>query len=78
MGALEGSPGAAFAGTLKARPSITAVQRVLALADLPAGLRAVLRREAESAAHGYTLLAWQGPAPEDTVRGGRSPQRGDG
>ena len=43
MDALEGSPGAAFAGTLKARPSLTAVQRVLALADLPAGRRAALR-----------------------------------
>ncbi|HZC62004.1 MAG TPA: GNAT family N-acetyltransferase [Streptosporangiaceae bacterium] len=67
MDALEGSPGAAFAGTLKARPSLTAVQRVLALADLPAGRRAALRGEAEPAALGYTLLTWQGPAPGDMV-----------
>ena len=65
--ALEGSPGAAFAGTLKARPAVTAVQRVVALADLPAEQRAALRAEAEPAACGYTLLAWDGPAPEDTV-----------
>jgi GNAT superfamily N-acetyltransferase len=67
MDALEGSPGAAFAGTLRARPSITAVQRVLTLADLPAGQRAALRGKAELAAHGYALLTWRGPAPEDTV-----------
>jgi GNAT superfamily N-acetyltransferase len=67
MDALEGSPGAAFAGTLKVRPSITAVQRVLALADLPAGRRAALRGEAEPAALGYTVATWHGPAPEDTV-----------
>src|ERR1700729_1021223 len=48
--ALEGSPGAAFAGTLKARPSVTAVQRVLALADLPAEQRAALRGGAGTAA----------------------------
>jgi GNAT superfamily N-acetyltransferase len=65
--ALESSPGAAFAGTLKARPAVTAVRRVLALEDLPAGRRAALREEAEPAALGYTLLTWHGPAPEDTV-----------
>lgn len=65
--ALEGSPGAAFAGTLKARPSLTAVQRVLALADLPAQQRAALRAGAEPAARGYTVATWDGPAPEDTV-----------
>ena len=65
--ALEGSPGAAFAGTLKVRPSGTAVRRVLALEDLPAGRRAALRTEAELAALGYTVATWHGPAPEDTV-----------
>jgi GNAT superfamily N-acetyltransferase len=67
MDALEGSPGAAFAGTLKARRSVTAVRRVLALADLPAGRRAALRAEAEPAARGYTVATWHGPTPEDTV-----------
>ena len=65
--ALEGSPGAACAGTLKARPSVTAIQRVLALADLPAERRTVLRAGAEPAARGYTAATWDGPAPEDTV-----------
>ena len=67
MDALEGSPGAAFAGTLKTRPAVTAVRRVLALDDLPAGRRAPLRAEADRAARGYTLLTWEGPAPEDLV-----------
>jgi GNAT superfamily N-acetyltransferase len=67
MDALEGSPGAAFAGTLKARLAMTAAQRVLALADLPAGRRAALRGQAEPAALGYTLLTWHGPTPEDAV-----------
>jgi len=34
---------------------------------VPAGRRAALRGEAEPAALGYTLLTWQGPAPEDIV-----------
>jgi GNAT superfamily N-acetyltransferase len=67
MDALEGSPGAAFAGRLKTRPSVTAVQRVLALADLPAEQRVALRAEAEPAARGYTLLTWHGPSPDGTV-----------
>ena len=65
--ALEGSPGAAFAGTLKTRPSVTAVQRVLTLADLPAEQRAALRAEAGPVARGYTVATWDGPAPEDQV-----------
>ena len=67
FGALEGSPGAAFAATLKTRPAVTGVRRVLALDGLPAGRRAALRAEAEPAARGYTLLSWGGPAPEDTA-----------
>jgi GNAT superfamily N-acetyltransferase len=69
LDALEGSPGEAFAGTLKARPSVTEVRRVLALAGLPAGRRAALRAEAEPAARGYALRSWHGPAPEDAVAG---------
>jgi GNAT superfamily N-acetyltransferase len=69
LDALAGSPGEAFAGTLKARPSVTEVRRVLALAGLPAGRRAALRAEAEPAARGYALRSWHGPAPEDAVAG---------
>jgi GNAT superfamily N-acetyltransferase len=67
MDALEGSPGVAFAGTLKTRPSVAAVQRVLALDDLPAERRVAPRAEADHAARGYTLLTWDGPAPGDLV-----------
>jgi GNAT superfamily N-acetyltransferase len=67
--ALDGSPGAAFAGTLKTRPSGTEVRRVVALEDLPAGRRAALRADAEPAARGYVLRSWHGPAPEDAVAG---------
>ena len=65
--ALEGSPGASFAGALKTRPSVTAIRRVLALDGLPAGRLAALRAGAEPAARGYTLLSWHGPAPEEAV-----------
>ncbi len=67
IGAPEGSPGAAFAGALTARPAVTSVPRVLVLDRVPAGRRAELRAEAEPAARGYTLLCWHGPAPEDAV-----------
>ncbi len=67
--ALDGSPGAAFAGTLKTRPSGTEVRRVLVLESLPAGRRAALRAEAEPPARGYALRSWPGPTPEDAVAG---------
>jgi GNAT superfamily N-acetyltransferase len=67
--ALEGSPGAAFAGTLKTRPAGTEVRRVLDLDGLPPERRVTLRAEAESAARGYALRTWRGPAPEDAVAG---------
>ena len=69
MDALEGSPGAAFAGGLKTRPSVTTVRRMLALDDLPAEQRAALRAEAEPPSRGYALRSWHGPAPEDAVAG---------
>ena len=67
--AREGSPGAAFAGALEARPSIAALRRVLDLGQLPAERRARLRAEAERAARGYALRSWRGPAPGDAVAG---------
>jgi GNAT superfamily N-acetyltransferase len=67
--ARQGSPGAAFAGALKARPSVTAVRRVLPLDRALSERRAALRAEAEPAARGYTLLTWHGPTPEDMVAG---------
>lgn len=67
--AREGSPGAAFAGTLKVRLSLTGVHRVLPLDHEPASRQAGLRADAEAAARGYTLRTWAGPAPEDAVAG---------
>ena len=67
--AREGSPGAMFAGTVKARLSLTGVHRVLPLDRVPASRRAGLREQAEAAARGYTLRSWAGPAPEDAVAG---------
>ena len=65
----EDSPGTAFAGTVKARLSMTGVHRMLPLDRVPAGRPAGLREEAEAAARGYTLRTWAGPAPEDAVAG---------
>jgi GNAT superfamily N-acetyltransferase len=67
--ALDGSPGVAFAGTFKVRSSVTGIRRVLSLDRVPAHRRAALRAEAESAARGYTVRTWAGPAPEDAVAG---------
>ncbi len=65
----EGSPGAAFASTLKAGLSLTGIHRVLPLDRVPVSQWAGLRVEAEAAARGYTLRTWAGPAPEDAVAG---------
>ena len=69
--ALEGSPGAAFAGALPARPAVTSVSRVLAQDRAPARRRDALRAEAKAAARGYTVLCW--PAPPPRTRPRRSP-----
>ena len=55
------SVGSAFAG---ARRGITETHQLLELPAVPAGHLAALRATAESAAQGYSLLSWAGPAPE--------------
>jgi GNAT superfamily N-acetyltransferase len=67
--ARDGSPGSAFARRLGARQGLAHVGRVLRLAGLPAGRLAALRGQAEPHAHGYALLSWDGPAPDDLVAG---------
>lgn len=62
-------PGGAFARAIGARPGLTHVSRVLRLTSLPAGRLAALRAQAEPHAHGYALLSWDGPAPDDLVSG---------
>jgi len=65
--ARDGSPGAAFASALGARPGISEVNRVLeidaALATRVPGLRA----RAQAHAVGYSLVSWTGPTPGEYV-----------
>jgi GNAT superfamily N-acetyltransferase len=63
--ARQGSPGAAFAHALGARQGITQVRRVLDVTAVAPGRLAALRAAAQAAARGYSLLTWEGPAPED-------------
>jgi GNAT superfamily N-acetyltransferase len=63
------SPGSAFAAAVGARPGVLEVRRVLELGDIPPGKLAGLRRGAEAASAGYSLLSWEGPAPEDELLG---------
>jgi GNAT superfamily N-acetyltransferase len=67
--ARDGAPGSAFASAIGARPGLHHVGRVLRLTGLPAGRLAALRAQAEPHAHGYALLSWDGPAPDDLVSG---------
>jgi RimJ/RimL family protein N-acetyltransferase len=60
-----GSPGSAFASAMGASAGVLEVRRVLELAAVPAGTLAGLRRTAEAAAQGYSLLSWTGVTPED-------------
>lgn len=64
-----GAPGSAFANAIGARPGLSHVLRVLRLTGTPAGRLAALRAQAEPYAHGYALLSWDGPAPDDLVSG---------
>ena len=59
-----GSPGEAFSRSLGARPGLAEATRVLDLRAIPDGQLARLRDRARAAAHGYSLLSWEGPTPE--------------
>jgi GNAT superfamily N-acetyltransferase len=65
----EGSPGAAFAVALGAQHGIIEVRRVLDVTALAAERLAGLRRKAETAARGYSLISWHGPEPEEHLAG---------
>jgi GNAT superfamily N-acetyltransferase len=65
----DGAPGSAFAAAMGARPGITEARRILHLADMPPGHLADLRRQAEPAADGYSLVSWRGSAPEEYLSG---------
>jgi GNAT superfamily N-acetyltransferase len=65
--ARDGTPGAAFAGALGARPGIEEVDRVLEL-DAALGARIPdLRAVADRGAAGYSLVSWIGPTPDEYV-----------
>lgn len=65
--ARQGSAAEAFFRSLAAEPGIIEVNRVLRLADVPAGRLAALRAQAQAAALGYSLLSWEGPVPDRHV-----------
>jgi GNAT superfamily N-acetyltransferase len=67
--ARDGAPGSAFAGAIGARPGLHHVSRVLRVTSMLAGRLAALRAQAEPHAHGYGLLSWDGPAPDDLISG---------
>jgi GNAT superfamily N-acetyltransferase len=62
--ARQGSAGEAFCQALGGRPGISEATRVLRLDTLPAGKLARLRGQAEAASAGYSLICWEGLAPE--------------
>ena len=59
-----GSAGEAFSRALGARAGMPEASRVLHVHAIPGGHLARLRARAGTAAHGYSLLSWEGPAPE--------------
>src|SRR5215472_13753044 len=61
----EASAGEAFARALGARYQMTGIFPVLRLGSMPAGHLAALRAKAELASPAYSLLTWEGAAPED-------------
>jgi GNAT superfamily N-acetyltransferase len=63
------APGSGFAAAMGARAGVVAIRRALALDSIPAGKLTELRAQAASAAHGYSLLRWAGPAPEEYLLG---------
>ena len=88
----EASAGEAFARALGAREQLSEIRRVLRLGAVPAERLTALRRRAESAAAGYSLVSWEGRVPENRVAdlaalygaeadaprdAGRQPQRWD-
>jgi GNAT superfamily N-acetyltransferase len=59
-----GSPGEGFGRALGARAGMPEASRVLHVRAIAGGHLARLRARAQAAAHGYSLLSWEGPAPE--------------
>ncbi|HEY2579574.1 MAG TPA: hypothetical protein VGI74_24960 [Streptosporangiaceae bacterium] len=66
-GAMEGSPGSAFAAAMGVRHDMTEVRRVQDLDNVPAGRLAELWAKAQAAARGYSLVSWTGATPDEHV-----------
>jgi GNAT superfamily N-acetyltransferase len=63
----EASAGEAFARTLGARQQLPEIRRVLRRDSVPPERLTALRSRAESAAIGYSLVSWEGRAPESRL-----------
>jgi len=59
-----GSAGEGFSRALGARAGMPEASRVLYVRAIADGHLARLRARAQAAAHGYSVLSWEGPAPE--------------
>jgi len=62
-----GSPGEAFSRALGAQPGMPEASRVLHVRTIPGGHLTRLRARAQAAARGYSLLSYEGPAPEEYI-----------
>jgi GNAT superfamily N-acetyltransferase len=65
--ARNGSPGEAFSHSVGAEPGLVDVQRIMEAGQLGEGMLAQLRKPAERAAAGYSLVSWTGPVPDEFV-----------
>jgi GNAT superfamily N-acetyltransferase len=68
-GALQDSPGDAFARRAGATPTILEPRRVLDPRRVPPGQVASIRASAARAAGGYSLVSWTGPVPDKHLAG---------
>ena len=63
----NGSPGEAFARSVRATAGLVDVKRVQDLGQLDQARLAQLRTQAERSAAGYSLVSWIGPVPEEYI-----------
>jgi len=66
---LQGTPGAAFAASVGAKPGLVDARRVQVLSKVPAGQIAALRSAAAQAAAGYSLVSWHRRTPDKYLSG---------
>ena len=65
----DGTAGAAFAEAVGARAGLTEARRRLSVRAVPPGRIAELRKIAEHAAAGYSLVKWTGAVPDEHLDG---------